>query len=56
MKKSDFEKWLMGLDELTARQKWIVKNEVKSAYYDPAANQWKDSDSPTTEFRAMTSF
>jgi hypothetical protein len=56
MKAKDFKTWMMGLEKLTKAQRDKLLTEVDGEYHDPAAGLWRDSDSPTTEFRAMTSF
>ena len=56
MKAKDFKVWMLGLSELTKIQRARLKDEIEGMCHDPMAGQWRDSDSPTTEYRAMTSF
>ena len=54
MKAKDFKVWMMGLQNLTKRQRDVLVDEVEGEYHDPRAGQWRDSDCPKAEFRAKT--
>lgn len=56
MKLTEFRKILGGLDALTKAQAKKLYNELKGRHWNNLSGTWWDSDSPTTEFRAMTSF
>lgn len=56
MKIKDFKKWLLGVNELTPRQRREASVRLEALRWSGEEKGWRDTDNPTVEFRSMTSF
>jgi hypothetical protein len=52
----DFADYKYKLHHLTERQKREIYRILEAEHFDTEDGGWWETDSPTTEFRAMTSF